>query len=219
MPEPTEPHFTPLVELPRRRLFGFAVCGATSAPARVGSALDAAATWPRPDPPTVLIDLELDDLVEPTIEAALAALAERGIRADEVMVRVPAYAASMSLPQLELLVDRGVGVVVRELDLRGAELGMFAGAPIDVMQLPAALVAEVERAPQAASELRDLIGLAHAHDWLTLACAVDRAEQLAALSTLGCDLVCGVVVGPAMGRAAADRTIERYLGRRPDAPP
>ena len=210
VPESTEPRFSPLVELPRRRLFGFAVCGATSAPARVDGALAAVARWRRPDPPVVLIDLELADLVEPTIAAALAELAERGIDPDAVMVRVPAYAPAMA--RLEHLADRGIGVVVRTLDVDQAELGLLDGAAIDGVQLPPAAVAACAHDPRAAAALRELIAVAHRHDWLILACDVQHADQLAALAELGCDLVCGPAVGPAMGRADAARTIDRYLG-------
>jgi len=205
--------FTPLVELPGRRLFGFA-CGVDApAPHRLEAALAAAAAWPRAEPPTVLIDLSLDELALPAVLAGLDELSDRGLRPDSVLVRVPAYTATAPAPLLEHLVELGIGVAVRELDLRGLELGLLAGAPIDVMELPDDCVAVAHRDLHAAAWLRELVARAHSHDWLTIASHVEGGEQLDALTTIGCDLVTGPAIGPALDRAGASRAIERYLPR------
>lgn len=205
--------FTPLVELPGRRLFGFAIGVDAPAPRRLEAALTAAAAWPRPEPPTVLIDLSLDELALPAVVATLDELPDRGLRPDNVLVRVPAYAADDPAPLLERLVERGIGVAVRHLDLRGLELGLLAGAPVDVMELPDDCVAVAHRDLHAASWLRELTARAHSHDWLTIASQVVDGEQLAALTAIGCDLVTGPAIGPALDRTGVARAIERYRPR------
>ena len=110
-------------------------------------------------------------------------------------------------------------MAVRDVDLGAAELGLLAGAPIDLLELPAWAVAGLDRDRTAATVVERRIALAHHHDWLTLATDVHRPEQLALLERLGCDLVTGPAIGPAMTRADADRMVGRRRTAPPTAPP
>jgi EAL domain len=209
----SDPNFTPLVELPRRKLFGFVVECLGPAPHRIASAHATAAGWSRgPDrrAPIVLIDLELDEIEQPATEVAMAALIDGLGGSDGIVVRIPYFGAGTQAPAVERLVERGVAIAVAALDLRGVEFGLLAGAPIDMIQLPPAAISEIDRSREAVDHLRGVISIAHRHDWMTLASQINRASQLDALEHLGCDLVIGPVVGPTMTRSEVDRTVRRY---------
>lgn len=209
--------FSPVLELPRRRLFGFTVARLGDGIACLTAALQCAASWGGRDQPVVLLDADLDP------DGAICARLADGLLAaphpEAVVVRVPRFQRVDPASILERLVDRGVTVAVREVDLGAAELGLLAGAPIDLLELPAAAVAALDRDRTAALVVERRIALAHHHDWLTLATDVHRAEQLALLERLGCDLVCGPAIGPAMTRTDADRLVDRRRAARPTASP
>lgn len=217
MPESEDPCFSPVLELPRRRLFGFAVARLGDDSACLAAALRCAARWGGRDQPVVLLDAELDH------DGAICARLADGLLAaphpEAVVVRVPRFHRVDPASILEQLVERGVTVAVREVDLGAAELGLLAGAPIDLLELPAWAVAGLDRDRTAAAVVERRIALAHHHDWLTLAADVHRPEQLALLERLGCDLVCGPAVGAAMTQADAERLVVHRRAAPPTAPP
>jgi len=212
-----DPCFSPVLELPRRRLFGFAVARLGDGSACLTAALQCASTWGGRDQPVVLLDADLDP------DGAMCARLAAGLLAaphpEAVVVRVPRFHRVDPASILEQLVERGVTVAVRDVDLGAAELGLLAGAPIDLLELPAWAVAGLDRDRTAATVVERRIALAHHHDWLTLATDVHRPEQLALLERLGCDLVTGPAIGPAMTRADADRMVGRRRTAPPTAPP
>lgn len=204
-------HLAPLVELPRRRLFGFALeCPTVTGP-NLACSVDVVARWRADAGPRVLVDADPADLMPTTLDDLLARAEARGVRTDALIVRIPHFEPSMHLPAIERLIEHGVQIAVRDVDLRGADLGILAGAPIDIMELPAALVAASDRDPAAAAALRARIELGHRHDWLALAWHVERAPQLEALIAVDCDLVAGPVAGRRLALAEADRAVARYL--------
>ncbi|MEZ4399731.1 MAG: EAL domain-containing protein [Kofleriaceae bacterium] len=203
------PRFTPLVELPRRRLFGFAVEQAGPSAARFATALGVLGGWARDTAPVVMIDLTCAEVSATATAAALEAITAARVRPEALMVRVPRFEPGGSTACLDRLADAGIGVAVSDLDLVGAIPGALAGAPIDLIELPADAVALVEQHPDAASYLRDLISLAHSHDWMTLAASVVTRGQLEVLERLGCDLIAGPAAGPAMTLEQATRVVTR----------
>jgi EAL domain-containing protein (putative c-di-GMP-specific phosphodiesterase class I) len=158
-----------------------------------------------------MVDVAPAELRGDLVELIDALLGAYRLRADALIVRIPSYSCDAPAPVLERLVERGVMVAVREPDLRGVELGLLAGAPIDVIELPAALVDHCDRDRGALDRLGRRIEIAHSHDWLTLARGLDRLTQVDALVRLGCELASGPAVGPLLERAGADRVVARYF--------
>jgi EAL domain-containing protein (putative c-di-GMP-specific phosphodiesterase class I) len=210
-----DPCFSPVLELPRRRLFGFAVARLGDGSACLTAALQCASTWGGRDQPVVLLDAELDP------DGAMCARLAAGLLAaphpEAVVVRVPRFHRVDPASILEQLVERGVTVAVRDVDLGAAELGLLAGAPIDLHR--AARVGwspGSDRDPAAAAALAARIEVGHRHDWLALAWHVERATQLEALVAIDCDLIAGPVAGRRLALAEADRAVARYLHRAAD---
>lgn len=205
----------PVVELSTRALHGFELAAATGPAERVlETGVRAAASWApaAADGPAIVVDLGPADLHARTVARILALLGIHALRAEALTVRVPSYSPSVPCTALELLVDRGVAVQVCDVDWRGAH-HRLAGAPIDVLELPAALVDASDQSPNAVHGLARLIDTAHTHDWLTMARGVARAGQLEALDRLGCDLASGPVIGAELARVDADRVVARYFPR------
>lgn len=205
--------YLPIVELAQRKLHGFEVVDGEPFERRLESAVRTAASWrvASPEGPALVIDAALDELTADVPALIGTLLGAYRLRADAMVVRVPHYSRDRAAPVLDALVERDIGVVVREPDLRGAELGLLAGAPIDCIELPAALVDHLDRDASALHRLGQRIALAHAHDWLTLARGLDRLSQVDALVELGCELASGPAVGPLLGRSDADRVVARYF--------
>lgn len=205
--------YLPIVELAQRKLHGFEVVDGAPLDRRLEGAVRAAASWrmASPEGPAMMVDAGLDELTADLPSLIATLLGAYRLRADAVVVRVPHYSRDDAAPVLDGLVALDIGVVVREPDLRGAELGLLAGAPIDCIELPAALVDHLDRDPGAHQRLEQRIALAHAHDWLTLARGLDRLSQVDALVELGCELASGPAVGPLLGRRDADRVVARYF--------
>lgn len=198
--------FSPVIELPGRRLHGFAVARTADGVGCLPAALACARAWADDDGPTLLLD------ACPADDAECARLAEALLAAPHpelLVVRVARYDRADPHALLERLVDHGVTVSLRELDIGAAELGLLAGAPIDMIELPAAAVAAVEHDRSAARVIEHRAQLAHHHDWLVIASDVQRPGQLAALERLGVDLVAGPAIGPPMTRDEALRLVAR----------
>ena len=205
--------YLPVVDLATQGLHGFEMVTAESIEHRLEASLRAAAAWRATSPtgPTVMVDVAPDELRPATADLIATLLDAYQLRPEVLILRVPTYSLDVAVPILDRLVDRGVVVAVRDPDLRGAELGLLAGAPIDLIELPAALVDHIDRDEAAFQRIARRISLAHAHDWLTLARDLDRLTQVTALQRLGCELASGPAVGPLLGRFDADRVVARYF--------
>jgi len=205
--------YLPIVELATQQLHGFELVDTGSLDRGLEASIRVAAAWRTAsrEGPTVLIDVAHDEL-RADLPALIDALLDAyRLPAEALTIRVASYSSDLPVPALDRLVERGVTIAVREPDLRGAELGLLAGAPIDWIELPAALVDRCDRDADARLRLAARIGVAHAHDWLTLARGLDRLGQVDALMQLGCDLASGPAVGPLLDRRDADRVVARYF--------
>lgn len=205
--------YLPVVDLATEVLYGFEQVSPTPLDRGLEAGIRVAAAWrtASPEGPTVMVDATPDQLVGDTAGLIDALLDAYHLRAEALILRVPRYSRDLPCPVLERLVERGVGVAVREPDLRGAELGLLAGAPIDLIELPSALVDLIDRDSEARYRVGQRIAVAHAHDWLTLARGLDRMSQVEVLRSLGCELASGPAVGPLLGRSDADRVVARYF--------
>lgn len=203
---------SPVVELVSGRAFAIDVApswGVHGAVSCIEGAARKLADWRRHlDRPglAVVVDLAITELVGLSSDDVCAVLARNGLSPDALVVRVPHFAAGDPTAELDRLVELGVTIAVGHLDLRGADAGLLAGAPIDLIDLPPHAVEAVDEVPEAFAELAAIIASAHRHDWLTVARDVERPAQLAALRRLGCDLASGVAVAetwPAIDDALA----------------
>jgi len=202
----------PYVELHNGRVFaidvapGWGVHGVASC---LEGAAEALSGWrvqlARPSL-SVVVDLALAELVGLSTDDIVDVLARHGLTPETLVVRVPSYAAGDPTDELDRLVGLGMTIAVARLDLRGADAGLLAGAPIDLIDLSPNAVFACDEVEEAARELELAIDVAHRHDWPTVARDVSRPTQLAALRRLGCDLVAGPAVGevwPAIDDALA----------------
>jgi len=148
----------------------------------------------------VSIDLSVADLerVEPTELAEL--IRHHGRQPEALIVRIADLAAQV-IGATERLCDLGVAIAVVDVDLRSAGAGLLAGAPIDLLELPAAVVAAVDASPSAYEAAARTVATAHRHDWTTVARGVARTGQLDALIRAGCDLHVGPLAGPPLTAA------------------
>lgn len=203
--------FRPIVELRSGRVHAIAVIADATGPDDRRRSTDALATlagWrlsrPAARDAAIAIDLAASDLARLTRRDLAGALAHHGLGPEALIVRVERFGLGDPTAGLDALVDAGITIAIGDLDLRGADAGLLAGAPIDVVELPAGAIARVDAGPPPA-ELRQLLALAHRHDWLTLATGVTRDAQVVALDRLGCDLQAGPLLGGDLDEAAVDR--------------
>lgn len=204
---------SPLVELASGRVFAIDVSpgwGVHGVAACIDAAALALAGWRtqlRRPALAMVVDLALTELVGITNDDICALLSRHDLAPDALVVRVPRFAAGDPTAELDRLAELGVTIAVAQLDLRGADAGLLGGAPIDMIELPARAVSAVDVAGIAAADEIDVtVGVAHRHDWLTVARDVARPTQLAALRRLGCDLATGPAVAqvwPAIDDALA----------------
>lgn len=196
--------FAPIVALDggepaRAAPFAVEVAGPREARTRVDCAVSelvrARRERPTLRPTAVMVSLtqpELDDL---DLDGITARLDASRVEPELLMVRVPHYVASAPTPTLELVAAAGLTVVVANLVVRSGELGLLAGAPIDMIELPPALVDDVDRTVEGAERIETWTAIAHRVDWLVLARNVRRPTQAQALQRLSCDLAAGPLMG------------------------
>src|SRR5204862_1289834 len=91
-------------------------------------------------------------------------LARCDLPPEALVVRVPRFAAGDRTDELDMLAERGVSIDVAAIDLRGAGAGLFAGAPIDLIELSPRAVSRVDAQGADAAELDAIIDVAHRHD-------------------------------------------------------
>lgn len=161
----------------------------------VGALLAAHQAHPDRRPPAVMVSLGTDEIERLDLSSLTSSLVAAGVPADLLMIRIPHYAAGSRTPVLDRLVATGVTVVVANLTVSHGELERLAGAPVDVVELPPALVDEVDRSAEGREGVEAWMQLAHRVDWLVLARNVRRPSQAAALERLGCDLAAGPLMG------------------------
>jgi EAL domain-containing protein (putative c-di-GMP-specific phosphodiesterase class I) len=142
----------------------------------------------------LVVDLSLAELVGLDGHDLCDVLARCDLPPEALVVRVPRFAAGDRTDELDLLAERGVSIDIASIDLRGVGAGLFAGAPIDLIELPARAVSRIDAHGEDAADIDAMIDVAHRHDWITIARDVRRPEQLAALRRLGCDLALGPAV-------------------------
>lgn len=216
-PSPSDaPRFAPIVALDgadpaRTSLYAMEVGHQGEAHLRlacaVGALLDAHDADPSRRPLAVMVSLSLVELERLDIGSVTVALEDNGVDADRLIVRVPRYAAGARSPVLDRLAAAGVTVDVADLIVAPHEASLLAGAPVDMIELPAALVDDADRHPGNTELLEKWLGLAHRIDWLVLARNVRRPTQARVLHRLGCDLVAGPLMGapidPSLGPGPA----------------
>lgn len=161
----------------------------------VGTLIGARRSRPDRQPIAIMVPLTLAELERVDVDALTAALIPVAVAPDLLMIRVPHYAAGAPAPMLERLAATGLTIVVANLVVRSGELGLLAGAPVDMIELPPALVDDVDRSLEGADRVQALMAVAHQVDWLVLARNVRRPSQARALQRLGCDLAAGPLMG------------------------
>lgn len=191
---------SPLVELATGKVFavdvapGWGVHGVTSCIDGAAYALAGWRTQLRRPSLSMIVDLGLTELVGLEAKDVVGLLEYHELSPDALIVRVPRFRAGDPTAELDRLAELGVGILVAELDLRGASAGLLAGAPIDMIELAPRAVVAVDAITEAADQIDVAVELAHRHDWLTIARDVARPAQLSALRRLGCDLATGPAV-------------------------
>lgn len=163
--------------------------------AAVGALLGAHQGQPDRRPVAVMVSLSLQELERLDIDSLVGALKVARVPPDLLMIRVPQYSTGTHTPALERIAATGVTVVVANLLVRSGEVGLLAGAPVDMVELPPALVDDVDRSPATAQLVTEWMSVAHRIDWLVLARNVRRRTQADTLRRLGCDLAAGPLMG------------------------
>ena len=145
-----------------------------------------------------MVPMTLYELERVDVGSLAAMLAPAGIPPEARMIRVPSYTAGTPAPALERVAAAGVTVVVGDLFVPAGTRGLLAGAPIDVIELPPALVDDLDRTPARSYLVDEWLALAHGVDWLVLARDVRRPAQADVLQRLGCDLAAGPLMAAAV---------------------
>lgn len=143
---------------------------------------------------SMIVDLALTELVGLEAKDIVGLLEHHELAADSLIVRVARFRAGDPTAELDRLAELGVGIAIADLDLRGVNAGLLAGAPIDMIELSPRAVVAIDAVTEAADQVDVAVELAHRHDWLTIARDVARPAQLSALRRLGCDLATGPAV-------------------------
>lgn len=146
-------------------------------------------------PMAVMVSLSPEELERLDIASLTGSLVAAAVAPDLLMIRVPHYVAGVHAPILDKLTTTGVTVVAASLVVRAGEIALLAGAPIDMIELPQALVEDVDRSRESADRIEEWMAIAHRVDWLVLARNVRRLSQARALERLGCDLAAGPLMG------------------------
>jgi EAL domain-containing protein (putative c-di-GMP-specific phosphodiesterase class I) len=203
-PVPDAPRFAPIVSLDgddpgRTTPFAMEVNVRGGTHVRLACAIGALLAnhdnRPAPDRMAVMVSLSFEELERLDVDSLASALHADGVDADRLLVRVPRYTAGAPSPLLERIAATGVSIVVASLVVPPDAGSRLAGAPVDMIELPTALVEDVDRSPASAERLQPWLDLAHRLDWLSLARNVRRPAQARALHRLGCDLAAGPLMG------------------------
>jgi len=196
--------FAPIVALDgtdpgRAPLFALEVSMQREAHVRLTCAIGALITAHQCDPDrpplAVMVSLSLQELERLEPDSLAAALVASDIAPELLMIRVPQYTAGAHTPMLDRIAATGVTVVAARIIVGSSQVGLLAGAPVDMIELPAALVDDVDRTTESADRVEEWMAVAHRVDWLVLARNVRRPSQALALKRLGCDLAAGPLMG------------------------
>lgn len=164
-------------------------------------------------PVAVMVSLSFAELERVDLESLVRALVGAGVPPDQLMIRVPQYSTGAHTPTLDRVAATGVTIVVGNLLVGPGEVGRLAGAPVDMIELPPALVEDVDRSPESAQLVTEWMSIAHRIDWLVLARNVRRPTQARTLQRLGCDLAAGPLIGaPVEPTPGAPRPRSRITG-------
>ncbi|HEU4656268.1 MAG TPA: EAL domain-containing protein [Capillimicrobium sp.] len=119
-------------------------------------------------------------------------LRDTGLRPDALCLELTESAVIESGPTtmgtLNALKDLGVKLAIDDFGTGWSSLGHLRRFPLDVVKLDRSFVSGLGTEPQDASIAAAIISLAHALGLSTVAEGIETDEQLAVLSSLGCDL-------------------------------
>lgn len=134
---------------------------------------------------------------------------------ESVLVEDPAVART----RLEALRDLGVRTAIDDFGKGYSSLAYLQRFPIDIVKIDQVFIADLGREGPDTTIVASVIELAHALGFEVVAEGVEDDVQLGALIELGCDLVQGHVVAPALPPAAAAEFLHARDGRdaRPTA--
>jgi diguanylate cyclase (GGDEF)-like protein/PAS domain S-box-containing protein len=126
------------------------------------------------------------------VQLVATVLAQTGLRPERLCLELTESAVIESGPEtlatLQGLKRLGVMLAIDDFGTGWSSLGHLRRFPLDVLKLDRSFVTGLGSAPQDASIAAAIISLAHALGLSTVAEGIETAEQLAMLTSLGCDL-------------------------------
>jgi EAL domain-containing protein (putative c-di-GMP-specific phosphodiesterase class I) len=123
---------------------------------------------------------------------------------ESVLVQDPALART----RLEALRELGVRTAIDDFGSGYSSLAYLQRFPIDIVKIDQVFVADLGREGPDTTIVASVIELAHALGFEVVAEGVEDEVQLRALIELGCDLVQGHVVSPALPPEAATEYLD-----------
>jgi EAL domain-containing protein (putative c-di-GMP-specific phosphodiesterase class I) len=130
---------------------------------------------------------------------------------ESVLVDDPAVAQS----RLQALRDVGVRVSIDDFGKGYSSLSYLARFPLDQIKIDQVFVDSLDTSQSNRSIVASMIELAHTLELQVVAEGVERTSQLELLAELGCDVIQGYVVSPAVPPPAAAMWAERGSWRPP----
>jgi len=162
--------------------------------------------------PVVAVNVSPQQLADPTFVADVSAVLDRtGLDPSRLSLEITETSAIADLDatcsQLGHLRGLGVQVALDDFGTGHASLTLLRALPLDWVKVDRSFVEEVAEDPAGAVLVRLVIEAAHSLGVRVCAEGVERPEQLAQLTAMGCDAVQGFLLSvpsrtPARGRSA-----------------
>lgn len=146
--------------------------------------------------PTVFVNLSPESLDDPALYATDEPLLEIASRVViEVTERAAVGDSESTRRRIRALRDRGFRIALDDLGAGYAGLTSFASLKPDIVKFDLELVRDVHRSHTRTRLLASMIELCHELDITALAEGIETPAELDALTSLGCDLSQGYLLG------------------------
>lgn len=144
----------------------------------------------------VSVNVSRIDLYDTELIGKLLDITEKnGLKTEELLLEITESAytenSEIIIEKVKQLRELGFRIEMDDFGSGYSSLSMLSALPIDALKLDMQFIRSAFREHKETRLLEAMIGLAHSFEVPTIAEGVETAEQVAALKTMGCDIIQG----------------------------
>ncbi|MCU1487636.1 MAG: putative diguanylate-cyclase [Actinomycetia bacterium] len=136
------------------------------------------------------------------VDEVRAALASSGLRADQLVIEVTESTLAVEDAETVVVLERlramGVQVAIDDFGTGYSSLARLRDLPVDIIKIDQAFIARLGTGAEHRHIVQAIVSLAHALNLQVVAEGVETVAQLAELQVVGCDMVQGHLLAPAV---------------------